>query len=106
MVRELESDGMIQGLKNLDSQVMANISFTYVILVGGIVAASLSSAIASLVGAPKVFQAICKDHLFPYVGAIGKGSPKDDEPRRGYILTALIGMVKHLISIITQQKRY
>ncbi|XP_063720784.1 solute carrier family 12 member 2-like isoform X2 [Symsagittifera roscoffensis] len=92
MVRELESDGMIQGLKNLDSQVMANISFTYVILVGGIVAASLSSAIASLVGAPKVFQAICKDHLFPYVGAIGKGSPKDDEPRRGYILTALIGL--------------
>ena len=79
------------GLKMVNSQVMPTLSFTYYILISGIVAASLSSAIASLVGAPKVFQAICRDNLFPYVGVLGKGSPKDDEPRRGYMLTALIG---------------
>ncbi|XP_075245606.1 solute carrier family 12 member 2-like isoform X2 [Convolutriloba macropyga] len=80
------------GLKMVNSQVMPTLSFTYYILISGIVAASLSSAIASLVGAPKVFQAICRDNLFPYVGVLGKGSPKDDEPRRGYMLTALIGL--------------
>ena len=31
----------------------------------GCFAATLSSAIASLVGAPRVFQAVAKDKLFP-----------------------------------------
>ena len=79
------------GLKSITGQVMPTLSFTYYILIGGIVAASLSSAIASLVGAPKVFQAVCNDKLFPYVAFLGKGSKKDDEPRRGYILTFFIG---------------
>ena len=96
----------VYGLSSITGQVMPILSLTYFILIGGIIAASLSSAIASLVGAPKVFQAICDDHLFPYVGFLGKGSPKDNEPRRGYLLTALIGtslQLKIALSRVTHQ---
>ena len=56
------------------------------IIYAGIFAATLSSALASLVSAPKVFQALCKDKLFPYIDYFGKGFGKNNEPRRGYIL--------------------
>ena len=35
------------------------------LIYAGCFAATLSSAIASLVGAPRVFQAVAKDKLFP-----------------------------------------
>lgn len=50
------------------------------IIYAGIFAATLSSALASLVSAPKVFQALCKDKLFPYIKFFSKG------PRRAYFL--------------------
>src|SRR2546421_191104 len=53
----------------------------------GIFAASLSSALASLVSAPKVFQALCKDQLFPYIKYFAKGYGNSNEPRRAYLLT-------------------
>ncbi|XP_014229251.1 bumetanide-sensitive sodium-(potassium)-chloride cotransporter [Trichogramma pretiosum] len=56
----------------------------------GCFAATLSSALASLVSAPKVFQALCKDKLYPglhwFSGAEGK------EPVRGYLLTFVIAI--------------
>jgi len=35
------------------------------LIYAGCFAATLSSAIASLVGAPRVFQAVCKDKIYP-----------------------------------------
>ncbi|XP_067119704.1 solute carrier family 12 member 2-like isoform X2 [Centruroides vittatus] len=58
----------------------------------GIFAATLSSALGSLVSAPKVFQALCKDKLFPYIHVFAKGYGKNGEPRRGYILTFIIAL--------------
>ena len=46
-------------------------------------ASTLSSALASLVGTPKAFQAVCKDHLFPYISFFGVGYGPGNEPRRG-----------------------
>ena len=43
------------------------------IVTGGIFAATLSSALASLVGAPKTFQALCKDNIFPGMHYFGVG---------------------------------
>ena len=56
----------------------------------GIFAATLSSALASLVSAPKVFQAVCKDKIFPYIDIFGKEFGKNGEPRNGYLLTLVI----------------
>ena len=47
------------------------------IVTGGIFAATLSSALASLVGAPKTFQALCKDNLFPGISYFGVGVSRD-----------------------------
>lgn len=77
------------GLMN-DFQVMEKISAWGPIVTGGIFAATLSSALASLVGAPKTFQALCKDNIFPGIHYFGVGVGPGDEPRRGYIFTFLI----------------
>lgn len=71
-------------------QVMEKISAWGPLVTGGIFAATLSSALASLVGAPKTFQALCKDNIFPYIEYFGVGRGPGEEPRRGYLLTFLI----------------
>ena len=60
------------------------------IVTAGIFASTLSSALASLVGAPKAFQAVCKDRLFPYISFFGVGYGPGNEPRRGYVLAFFI----------------
>lgn len=62
------------------------------LIYAGCFAASLSSALASLVSAPKVFQALCKDKLYPYVEFFAEGSGKNNEPIRGYVLTFFIAL--------------
>lgn len=63
----------------------------------GCFAATLSSALASLVSAPKVFQALCKDRLYPKISWFGKGFGKNNEPVRGYILTFFIAIAFILV---------
>ncbi|XP_014254054.1 bumetanide-sensitive sodium-(potassium)-chloride cotransporter isoform X1 [Cimex lectularius] len=84
------------GLQN-SFQVMELVSAFGPIIYAGCFAATLSSALASLVSAPKVFQALCKDKLYPYVGAFGKGYGKSGEPVRGYILTFFIALAFILV---------
>ncbi|KAL9968204.1 hypothetical protein ACROYT_G026551 [Oculina patagonica] len=77
------------GLLN-DFQVMEEVSGWGPIVTAGIFASTLSSALASLVGAPKAFQAVSKDNLFPYISFFGKGYGPGNEPRRGYILAFFV----------------
>ena len=67
------------------------------LIYAGIFAATLSSALASLVSAPKVFQSLCNDKLFPYIEYFGKGHGKNNEPRRGYLLAFGIAIACCLI---------
>lgn len=73
-------------------EVMETVSAFGPIIYAGIFAATLSSALASLVSAPKVFQALCKDRLFPHIHFFAKGYGKGNEPRRGYCLTFVIAL--------------
>ena len=47
---------------------------------------------ASLVGAPKVFQAVCRDMIFPSLKYFSVGHGKTDEPHRAYFLTYFIAV--------------
>ncbi|XP_051906023.1 solute carrier family 12 member 2 isoform X2 [Hippocampus zosterae] len=85
------------GLHN-DYQVMSMVSGFGPIITAGIFSATLSSALASLVSAPKVFQALCKDNIYPGLGMFAKGYGKNNEPLRGYILTFVIALVFILIA--------
>ncbi|XP_065077578.1 bumetanide-sensitive sodium-(potassium)-chloride cotransporter isoform X2 [Ochlerotatus camptorhynchus] len=84
------------GLHN-SFQVMELVAGFGPIIYAGCFAATLSSALASLVSAPKVFQALCKDKLYPKIGWFGKGFGKNNEPVRGYILTFIISVAVILI---------
>src|SRR5437879_1490777 len=84
-------DGCQYGLQNY-MQVIELVSLFGPLIYAGVFAATLSSALASLVSAPKVFQALCKDKLFPYIEYFGKGYGKNNEPRRGYLLAFGIGL--------------
>ncbi|OQR67869.1 solute carrier family 12 member 2-like, partial [Tropilaelaps mercedesae] len=79
------------GLFN-DANVMEMVSVFGPLVNAGVFAATLSSALASLVSAPKVFQALCKDKLFPHIDAFGKGYGPNGEPKRGYFLAMGIGI--------------
>ncbi|XP_055845957.1 bumetanide-sensitive sodium-(potassium)-chloride cotransporter isoform X2 [Episyrphus balteatus] len=79
------------GLEN-SFQVIELVSGFGPLIYAGCFAATLSSALASLVSAPKVFQALCKDELYPKIVWFAKGFGKNNEPVRGYVLTFFIAI--------------
>ncbi|XP_052826762.1 solute carrier family 12 member 2, partial [Octopus bimaculoides] len=88
----LGEDGVCKyGLQH-DFQVMERIALFGPLVTAGIFSATLSSALASLVSAPKVFQAVCKDRIFPGIHVLAKGAGKGDNPRRLYFLAYFIGI--------------
>lgn len=84
------------GLQN-SFQVIELVSWFGPLIYAGCFAATLSSALASLVSAPKVFQALCKDKLYPGIEWFAKGYGKNNEPMRGYILTFILSVAFILI---------
>uniref|UniRef100_A0A8C7XRD7 Solute carrier family 12 member 3 n=1 Tax=Oryzias sinensis TaxID=183150 RepID=A0A8C7XRD7_9TELE len=92
-----EEGGCKYGLMN-DFQVMSLVSAFSPLISAGIFSATLSSALASLVSAPKVFQALCKDNIYPGLSVFAKGYGKNNEPLRGYVLTFCIGLAFILIA--------
>uniref|UniRef100_A0AAZ3SC71 Solute carrier family 12 member 3 n=1 Tax=Oncorhynchus tshawytscha TaxID=74940 RepID=A0AAZ3SC71_ONCTS len=85
------------GLSN-QYQSMSLVSGFAPLITAGIFGATLSSALACLVSAPKVFQCLCKDNLYPVIGFFGKGNGKNDEPIRGYVLAYIIAVCFVLIA--------
>ncbi|XP_010582625.1 PREDICTED: solute carrier family 12 member 3 isoform X1 [Haliaeetus leucocephalus] len=79
------------GLSNY-YQSMSMVSGFGPLITAGIFGATLSSALACLVSAPKVFQCLCKDQLYPLIGFFGKGYGRNSEPIRGYMLTYIIAV--------------
>jgi solute carrier family 12 sodium/potassium/chloride transporter 2 len=74
----------------VDQKVMMYISYTGYLVYFGCYAATLSSAIASLVGAPRVLQAVGRDKIYPKIVFFAKGHGANNDPVRGYILVFAI----------------
>ncbi|KAM3960424.1 sodium chloride cotransporter 69 [Aphomia sociella] len=89
------------GLQN-SNDVIRLVSGFGPLIYGGCFAATLSSALASLVSAPKVFQALCQDKLYPYLDMFAKGYGANNEPVRGYVLTFLIATAFILMGGLNQ----
>uniref|UniRef100_A0A673H699 Solute carrier family 12 member 3-like n=1 Tax=Sinocyclocheilus rhinocerous TaxID=307959 RepID=A0A673H699_9TELE len=85
------------GLAN-NFQVLIQVSGFGPLIYAGIFAATLSSALAFLVSAPKVFQCLCKDNIYPFIGFFAKGYGKNNEPLRAYLLCYIIAMCFILIA--------
>ncbi|XP_062300545.1 solute carrier family 12 member 3-like [Scomber scombrus] len=95
----IQSQTCNYGLAN-DKQVLGQVSGFYYIITAGVFAASLSSALGFLVSAPKVFQCLCRDNLYPYIGFFAKGYGKNDEPLRAYLLCYIISIAFILIGTL------
>ena len=65
---------------------MTYITFTGWLSYAGCWAASLSSGIASIVGAPRILQAVGKDNIYPGLHFFAAGYNANNDPLRGYIL--------------------
>jgi len=81
----------------LDQQTMSIISYTGFLIYVGCFAATISSAIASMVGAPRVLQALAKDKLYPRIEIFAPGMGVNDNPVRGFILVFFISLACILI---------
>ncbi|XP_007642391.1 solute carrier family 12 member 3 isoform X2 [Cricetulus griseus] len=79
-------------------QTMSMVSAFAPLITAGIFGATLSSALACLVSAAKVFQCLCEDQLYPLIGFFGKGYGKNKEPVRGYLLAYAIAVAFIIIA--------
>ncbi|MCB9898761.1 MAG: amino acid permease [Planctomycetes bacterium] len=63
----------------------------------GVVAATLSSALASLMGAPRILQSLARDRVFPGLKPFAQGHGESSNPRRGILLS--LGLAIATISL-------
>lgn len=82
----VDTNGLIE-----DPMIMRRISYWGDAILVGVWGATLSSAVGSILGAPRVLQALAKDDVLPpFMKWMGKGSGGDDSPRLGTLFTMLI----------------
>ncbi len=62
-------------------------------VLAGVVSATLSSALGSCMGAPRVLQALAKDKIIRVLNPFRKGSGANNEPKVALLPTAIIGVV-------------
>jgi len=67
------------------------------LVTAGVFLATISSAIGSDLGAPRVLQAVARDRILGSLQFFSKGTAKGDEPRRALVLTFFIGVATLLI---------
>jgi len=75
-----------------DTMVLKRLSLWGPLVDVGIWAATLSSALGSFVGAPRVLQALARDRIFPSLQPFAAGAGPTDEPRRAVVLTLVIAL--------------
>jgi len=77
-----------------DPLIMRKISFWGDAILLGVWGATLSSAMGSMLGAPRVLQALARDGVLPKPFRwLGKGSGEEDAPKIGTIFTLAIALV-------------
>lgn len=73
-----------------DLSIIGDISRWPVLITAGVFAATLSSALGSMMGAPRILQALARDRIFPRLQPFASGCGPSCEPRRAVVLTFLI----------------
>jgi amino acid transporter len=77
-----------------DPLVMRRMAFWGDAILLGVWGATLSSAVGSILGAPRVLQALARDGVLPRpLRWLGRGSGADDAPRLGTVVTLLLALV-------------
>ncbi|XP_023228313.1 solute carrier family 12 member 2-like [Centruroides sculpturatus] len=81
-----------QGMMNYNQVMEMSAAYGPLIYIGTF-SATLSSALAAMISAPRLFQALCKDDIFPYLKLFSKGYGPNNDPRRASALAFVIAAV-------------
>ncbi|MEX0660331.1 MAG: amino acid permease [Balneolaceae bacterium] len=77
-----------------DPLIMRKIAYWGDAILIGVWGATLSSAMGSILGAPRVLQALARDGVLPrWLKWLGRGEGDDDTPRIGTLLTLIIALI-------------
>ena len=76
----------------LDYGAMGAVALYSPLISAGVVAATLSSAMASFLGAPRILQSLAKDRIFKILNPFAKGAGSTNNPRRGVWLSLAIAL--------------
>ncbi len=76
------------------------------LVAAGVFAATLSSAIGSFMGAPRVLQAAARDRILNVLRPFARGSASGDEPRRAIVLTGLMTFIVLQLSLMLGDKAF
>ncbi|MBI1212948.1 MAG: amino acid permease [Alphaproteobacteria bacterium] len=75
-----------------DQLSMKRIAAAPVLVDAGLAAATLSSALASFLGAPRILQSLASDRIFPLLQPFAVGTGPTENPRRAVALTGAVAL--------------
>ena len=75
-----------------DYAAMRRVAVLPALVDAGLMAAALSSALASFLGAPRILQALAADGVFPLLAPFAHGYEAKGNPRRGVLLVGAIAL--------------
>ncbi len=75
-----------------DYGAMKRVSSISFLITAGVVGATLSSAMASFLGAPRILQSLSADRTFPFLLPFAQGCGPMNNPRRGVLLSMAIAL--------------
>lgn len=76
-----------------DYEAMQKVALFPSLIFAGVVAATLSSAMASFLGAPRILQSLAQDRLFRMLMPFAEGAGPQHNPRRAVLLTAGVALL-------------
>ncbi len=75
-----------------DPGIMGSVATFGPLIAAGVIAATLSSAMASFLGAPRILQSLAADRVFPLLNPFAQGHGPLANPRRGVLLSLGIAL--------------
>jgi amino acid transporter len=90
-----------EGLQTDGYQALQDMSIFFPLIIAGVFAATLSSALGSFLGAPRILQAMGQDRLMKVFEFFGKGAGPANEPRRATVLTLIIAILVIWLPVFT-----
>ncbi|MCG8651190.1 MAG: amino acid permease, partial [Pirellulales bacterium] len=81
-----------------DTLIISDIALLPVLIAAGVFAATISSALGSMMGAPRILQSLARDRLFKSLRLFEIGSGKNREPRRAIAATFVISQAGILLA--------
>ena len=86
------SAALPQSVLTGDYAAMNRVAIFGFLITAGVIAATLSSAMASFLGAPRILQSLASDRIFSFLIPFAKGDGAANNPRRGVLLAGGIAI--------------